>query len=289
MKKPFNNPRKKCAALNAGFTLIELLVVIAIIAILAAMLLPALSKAKMKAQSIPCMNNSKQIALGWRMYADDNSDGLPYAGPDPTGRRPNWCTGTLDFLPNQPYNWDVNNDLTKSPTYSYVKSTKVWLCPGDKSTVINAGAAVSRVRSISMSQVFGSGEWLNDGPNAAQTVYRTYAKLTQVVRPANTWVTIDEHPNSINDADFGVVCVNATSVTGCKIVDYPAPFHNGGAGLSFADGHAEVHKFKSSVIYHAPVNWTANPPGGMPHLSGTAGNGLMADISWLADNTTVLR
>jgi len=272
---------------KAGFTLIELLVVIAIIAILAAMLLPALAKAKMKAQSIPCMNNSRQIALGWRMYADESGDRLPYAGTDSTGQRPNWVTGTLDFTANNPVNWDVNNDLTKSPVYPYVKSTKVWLCPGDKSTAIHNGAAVPRVRSISMSQVFGNGEWLNDGPNSAQTVYRTYAKLTAVVRPVNTWVTIDEHPNSINDAQFAVVCANATSATGCKIVDYPAPFHNGGAGLSFADGHAEVHKFKSGPIFNAPVNWTATLL--MLPQNGTAGNGLVSDISWLADNTTVLR
>jgi prepilin-type N-terminal cleavage/methylation domain-containing protein/prepilin-type processing-associated H-X9-DG protein len=248
-----------------GFTLIELLVVIAIIAILAAMLLPALSKAKLKAQSIPCMNNSRQIALGWRMYADDSGDRLPYVTGSANGR-PDWCTGDINTAAGQ----NITN-ITLSVLYPYVKNANAWVCPGDKS---------GRIRSISMSQVFGAGVWL---PPAT---YRNYAKLAEVVRPANTWVTIDENPQGINDAGFAVVCANAASATACYLVDYPAPYHNGGAGLSFADGHAEVHKFKSTVITKASAIAGGTP---LPQVTGTVANGLVTDISWMADNATVLR
>jgi len=270
MKKPFNNPRKKCAALNAGFTLIELLVVIAIIAILAAMLLPALTKAKQKAQSIPCMNNSKQIALGWRMYADDNRDGLPYVVGTANGR-PDWCTG--NFASWLPQDMDITN-ITWSVIFPYIKNPKAWVCSADKT---------GRVRSISMSQVFGSGEWLMGGPNAAQTGYRTYAKLAQVVRPANTWVTVDENPRGINDSGFGVECDKV------YLIDYPAPYHNGGAGFSFADGHAEIHKFKTPPIYNAPT--VAGPAYWLPQVAvGTSGlTATDPDMWWLINNTTVQR
>ena len=248
-----------------AFTLIELLVVIAIIAILAAMLLPALSRAKMKAQSIPCMNNSKQLALGWRMYADDNRDRLPYVVGSANGR-PDWCPGDINTAAGN----DVTN-ITLSVLFPYIKSPKVWVCPGDKS---------GRVRSISMSQVFGLGQWL------PTTAYRAYAKQTEVVRPANTWLTIDENPQGINDAGFGVVCANAGSATACYLVDYPAPYHGGGAGLSFVDGHAEVHKFKSDIIVRAPAVAGGTP---LPQVTGTVANRLVTDISWLAENTTVAK
>ena len=267
-------------ARGGAFTLIELLVVIAIIAILAAMLLPALAKAKTKAQGISCMNNLRQMMLGWRLYADDYGD-LLLASRDSIGPpRVLWCSGTLDYSSSQ-VNWDPLNDIAKSPIMPYLgrNNFSIWKCPADPTKVKNAaGLQVPRVRSNSMSQVFDDGPWL------PPSRFRTYDKLGSIRTPVKTFVLVDEHPDSINDAAFAVqMAVPSISATmsDVRIVDFPASYHNGACGFSFADGHAEIHKWRGTNIRRPVLNkWIdLNVP------AGDSKN----DIIWLSDMTTVAK
>src|SRR5678815_29385 len=241
------------ATLRRGFTLIELLVVIAIIAILAGMLLPALSKAKSKTKGITCMNNNRQMVLGWRLYSDDNDELLVKSLDDPTvpenAKRTLLVPGNLDWSNNR-NNWDPTNTVLKSPLQKYIgNSTEIWKCPSDVGFVTaTGGKKVARVRSQSMSQVFDFGSWLPTSKG-----YKVYSRLGHIINPTQTWVMIDEHPDSINDAACAVQMVEPTATSG-NIIDFPASYHNGAAGLSFADGHSEIHQWKGSTI-KAPVSY----------------------------------
>ncbi len=248
-----------------GFTLIELLVVIAIIAILAAMLLPALAKSKQKAVGIKCMNNEKQLMLGWLLYSGDYKEGLVASLDQPAGSgffngRPVWMIGNAQTAP---YSYLITT-LTNSPLYNYVgKSPSLFKCPADPTTWTIAGNVYPSVRSISMSQAFDFGQWL---PAAN---YRTYAKLTDIVKPVETFVFIDENPKYLNDAAFATECdPNAKD-----IVDIPATYHNKAGGLSFADGHAALHKWTGNIILNNPL--------------ATYSAADDADWQYLAQNTTV--
>ena len=251
------NLSPRASARKCGFTLIELLVVIAIIAILAALLLPALGQAKAKAQGVQCMNNNRQMMLAWKFYCDDNSEKVPSAyGLQgnwwPVGDQ-SWSGNPITDGQNQA-NWDVEITVKKSPLWPYCgNNTAIWRCPADLkySCIANTGPykgqSFPRVRSCSMVSSFAGSDEPDLNPG-----YVVYHKTTDVVKPgpSMTFVLCDERADSINDGELYTQMQgwdpSNPNVWGVR--DIPSNYHAGACGFAFVDGHSEIHKWKDLVL-----------------------------------------
>lgn len=260
---------------HLALTLVEVLVVIAIIAILAALLLGTVSRAKGTAKQTQCLNNHRQLILGWQMYTDDHRDKL-VVNVDDGDNRPftNWAGGHM-YIPHERSNKRILVDPNRTLLARYVPKAEVYKCPSDKTEMARSVAMSNRMNPVRLKP--GTFPLLLGGQG---TNYMIYRKPSDMKNPARLWVITDERHDSINDAYFAVDLSNTGTFDGNGTpnpfwwIDTPGSYHNNGVVLSFADGHVEHHKWLEHTTL-GPIGVTG------PRKPESAGK----DIAWLQERT----
>ena len=296
MKNNINQNRRSFARGKGAFTLIELLVVIAIIAILAALLLPSLKSAKEQSMGIKCMSNMRQMALGWRMYAQDNKEQMVFSsagatGVDAVNNKYAWTQQEEDFSDNA-YNYDPTVDITTGPLYPYINSFLVYRCPADTSVINHGGQLLPRVRTVSMNFFLGGfgGENASngDGDSGWGANYPIYLKTTDLIPgrspgPVDTWVFVDERQDCINWGNYLTDMLGDQPNEPSQYEfneDMPGMYHDRSAGFAFADGHSTIQHW---------LDYRTTPPLQGPSSSGPAVPPLVVprdvDVRWLQLHT----
>ena len=266
--------RQRVARGRAGFTLIELLVVIAIIAILAAMLLPALSKAKAKAMTTQCLNNYKQLQICYQMYIGDNNELLP-----------------LNFVNNPPGNWIGNADLSQLATtdiglrqgvlFQYNLQVKIYACPANTTMILDGtpgsptfNQLVPQNRTCSIEYSLGgngassaAGPW-TEGPRDNSAQFNSYCKANQVMSPSIKFVFAEEAQSTLDDGEFAILPI-IQGVPPTYWWNLPANRHNSGSNWSFLDGHVEYYKYRGSVVANNQMTTPLGQSGDFPDTTGS--------------------
>jgi prepilin-type N-terminal cleavage/methylation domain-containing protein len=295
MKSSLSTKRSpaSCPAVALGFTLIELLTVIVIIAILAALLLPVLAKARERGQGVFCLNNTRQLLLAWQLYADDYLGLLPYnLVMTENGARTN-----LNWV-NNVMSWDLSPDNTNVATiteaslgrYAAGVST-IYRCPSDHalSAMQSAAGWNQRIRSYSMNAMVGdAGAASATGVNVNNPGYKQFFKVEQIPHPSDIFVFLDEHPDSIDDGYFlnresSAANNGYGSAQGDEWIRLPASYHNLATAFSFGDGHSSLHRWLNPTTIRPPVAYAANLPIQIPATPASES----ADFDWIMEHMSV--
>jgi prepilin-type N-terminal cleavage/methylation domain-containing protein len=278
---------------RSAFTLIELLVVIAIIAILAALLLPVLSQAQQKAVAVKCLNNYKQLAIAWFTYANDSNDILAFnSDKNSHANKYNWVCPygvSLDWSPNAANTNTIYLTLddpvlgTAQMGQYVANETAIFVCPADRyiSTYQRDSGFQNRIRTCAMNGGMGGGDkWFSPTNGGAWSLFYNAVHISDLHNPgpAYCWVMMDEHPDSNDDATMYVNPADATG-TGTSFTELPGSLHRKSAGMNFADGHGELHKWLGGADT-PPVRFTTY----VQNVS-SLDQGSVQDLTWLATRT----